>query len=45
MRTLWLPCWSKECTFGYVGEVDENGRPHGLGTWQVIAPLTASDGA
>ena len=34
MRTLWLPCWSKECTFGYVGEVDEKGRPHGLGTWQ-----------
>ena len=37
MRTLWLPCWSKECTFGYVGEVDEKGRPHGLGTWQDAA--------
>eukprot|EP00322_Chrysochromulina_rotalis_P013212 CAMPEP_0115840146 /NCGR_PEP_ID=MMETSP0287-20121206/6620_1 /TAXON_ID=412157 /ORGANISM="Chrysochromulina rotalis, Strain UIO044" /LENGTH=226 /DNA_ID=CAMNT_0003293747 /DNA_START=18 /DNA_END=696 /DNA_ORIENTATION=- len=31
---FWLPCFAKECTFGYIGEVDAQGRPHGLGTWQ-----------
>ena len=30
---LWLPCWGRRQTFGYFGEVDKCGRPHGLGTW------------
>ena len=30
---FWLPCCSQSCTFGYTGEVDADGRPHGLGTW------------
>ena len=30
---FWLQCCGRERTFGYTGEVDEDGRPHGLGTW------------
>lgn len=30
---FWLPCCGKDRTFGYKGEVDQEGRPHGLGTW------------
>ncbi|KAL1520727.1 hypothetical protein AB1Y20_022295 [Prymnesium parvum] len=31
-RLGWVGC-SRKHTFGYVGEVDELGRPHGVGTW------------
>ena len=30
---LWLPCCGQDRTFGYEGEVDDEGKPHGLGTW------------
>ena len=30
---FWLPCCGQERTFGYEGEVDDTGKPHGLGTW------------
>ena len=31
---FWLPCcYRRAHRFSYVGEVDEEGRPHGLGTW------------
>ena len=30
---LWFPCLGNHHTFGYLGEVDVAGRPHGLGTW------------
>ena len=30
---FWLSCCGREHMFAYAGEVDEEGRPHGLGTW------------